>query len=153
MDAMEISDLDRFTKAQDPVFGRVVTELSNGRKASHWMWFIFPQLAGLGRSPTAVRFAIRDLAEARRYLAHPVLGERLRKCCSLMLEHAEKSAYEILGTPDDLKFRSCLTLFLHAAEDQTDRELFDRCLGKFYDGTADARTTALLEAGSPPRTA
>src|SRR5262245_27947375 len=108
-------DLSRFVEAQAQVYPRVTDELTHGRKQSHWMWFIFPQIAGLGSSPMAQEFAIRDLGEARRYLDHAKLGGRLRACVQLMLRHADKSALEILGSPDDLKFRSCLTLFREAA--------------------------------------
>lgn len=149
---MTESDLDRFRNAQDPVFERVVTELSDGRKNSHWMWFIFPQMAGLGHSPTAIHFAIGNLDEARQYLGDPVLGERLRQCCRLMLSHRDRTAHEILGTPDDLKFRSSLTLFLRAAGSGADRELFNRCLAAFYGGEVDQRTIELLQAGTPRAT-
>ena len=118
----------------------VRAELSNGRKRSHWMWFVFPQLKGLGLSSTAQHYGIASLAEARAYLAHPVLGPRLRACCELMLAVPQRSAHEILGSPDDLKFRSCVTLFSLAAPDEP---LFRRCLERFYDGEPDPRTLAL----------
>jgi uncharacterized protein (DUF1810 family) len=108
------------------------------------MWFIFPQLAGLGRSAIAQQYAIRDLNQARRYLGHPVLGARLRQVVSLMLRHKEKSALEILGAPDDLKFRSCLTLFREAARDDADRALFFKALDQFYRGDPDEHTLELL---------
>lgn len=104
-------DLIRFVDAQDQIYEQVVDELSSGRKRSHWMWFIFPQLAGLGHSTMAQRYAIQDLDQARRYLADAVLGERIRADVRLMLRHKSRSALEILGSPDDLKFRSCLTFF------------------------------------------
>src|SRR3954468_10069453 len=109
---MDASDhLDRFLSAQAPLYDDVLAELRAGRKRTHWMWFVSPQLRGLGMSPTAEFFGIASLEEARAYLAHPVLGPRLRECCALMLQVPERSAHEILGSPDDLKFRSCLTLF------------------------------------------
>jgi uncharacterized protein (DUF1810 family) len=104
-------DLIRFLDAQDQIFGQVVDELTNGHKQTHWMWFVFPQLAGLGRSAMAQHYAIKDLAQAKRYLADSILGARLRQVIRIMASHHEKSAYEILGSPDDLKFRSCLTCF------------------------------------------
>jgi uncharacterized protein (DUF1810 family) len=108
------------------------------------MWFIFPQIAGLGRSAMAQQYAIRDLDQARRYLANPILGPRLRRTVKLMLNHKGKSALEILGSPDDLKFRSCLTLFRQAASDDSDRALFAEALNQFYRGEMDARTLELL---------
>lgn len=137
-------DLIRFLDAQDQIFGQVVDELTLGRKQTHWMWFIFPQLVGLGRSAMAQHYAIRDLDQARRYLAEPVLGLRLRRAVKLMNDHQAKSALEILGSPDDLKFRSCLTLFREAASEHSDRELFKDALDQFYQGQPDGRTLALL---------
>ena len=104
-------DLLRFVNAQAQVYSRVIEELTNGRKRSHWIWFIFPQLAGLGHSATAQGYAIRDLEQARRYLADPILGARLRDDVRRMIGHKDRSALEILGSPDDLKFRSCLICF------------------------------------------
>jgi uncharacterized protein (DUF1810 family) len=97
-------DLIRFLDAQDQIYAQVVEELTNGHKHTHWMWFIFPQIAGLGRSPMAQHYAMRDLGQARRYLADPILGRRLRQVVRLMIGHKNKSALEILGSPDDLKF-------------------------------------------------
>ncbi len=108
---MTDADLIRFANAQADVYSQVTEELTDGCKRTHWMWFIFPQLTGLGHSAMAQRYAIRDLDHARRYLAEPVLGSRLRHDVRLMMHHKGKSALEILGSPDDLKFRSCLTLF------------------------------------------
>ena len=113
-------DLIRFVNAQAQVYSRVVEELTDGRKRTHWIWFIFPQLAGLGHSATARRYAIRDLEQARRYLADPLLGDRLRNDVRLMIRHKDRSALEILGSPDDLKFWSCLTLFRQAASEASD---------------------------------
>jgi uncharacterized protein (DUF1810 family) len=145
------ADLIRFVDAQAKVHRQVVGELTNGRKHAHWMWFIFPQLAGLGHSAMAQRYAIRDLDQARRYLAHPILGDRLRHHVRLMTHHKGKSALEILGSPDDLKFRSCLTLFGEAATDNSDRLLFKEALDQFYSGKADSRTLELLRPTLPHR--
>jgi len=141
---MTDADLIRFLEAQDQIYDQVVEELAKGRKKTHWMWFIFPQLAGLGRSAIAQQYAIRDLNQARRYVGHPVLGTRLRQVVNLMLGHPGKSALEILGSPDDLKFRSCLTLFREAARDDAERALFVKALGQFYRGDPDKRTLELL---------
>jgi uncharacterized protein (DUF1810 family) len=137
-------DLIRFLDAQDQIYAQAIEELTNGRKQTHWMWFIFPQLAGLGRSPMAQHYAMRDLEQARRYLAGPILGLRLRQVVRLMIGHKNKSALEILGSPDDLKFRSCLTLFREVALDNCDRVLFTEALDQFYRGEPDTRTLELL---------
>src|SRR5918996_1049516 len=110
--------LSRFIEAQEPVYETVLRELEHGRKESHWMWFIFPQIAGLGHSAMAQRYAISSLDEAKAYLSHPILGPRLRECTRLVVQVDGKSAYEILGSPDDMKFHSCLTLFARAAPDE-----------------------------------
>jgi len=138
------ADLTRFVDAQAQVHSQVVEELTDGRKRSHWIWFIFPQLAGLGYSAMAQLYAIRDMDQARRYLADPILGNRLRHDVQLMVSHKGKSAQEILGSPDDSKFRSCLTLFCEAASDKTDRSLFTEALDLFYAGAPDPRTLELL---------
>jgi uncharacterized protein (DUF1810 family) len=137
-------DLIRFLDAQAPIYSRVVEELTKGRKRTHWMWFIFPQLAGLGRSAVAQHYAIRDLDQARQYLADSILGPRLRQVVRLMINHKGKSAFEILVSPDDLKFRSCLTLFREAASENSDRALFTEALDQFYRGQADSRTLEFL---------
>jgi uncharacterized protein (DUF1810 family) len=137
-------DLIRFLDAQDEIYDGVVEELTIGRKRTHWMWFIFPQLIGLGHSATAQHYAIRDLDQARRYLADPILGDRLRQVVKLMIDQKRKSAIEILGSPDDLKFRSCLTLFREAASEDSDRTLFSTALNQFYHGQRDDRTLKLL---------
>lgn len=137
-------DLIRFLDAQAEIYDQVVAEITNGSKRSHWMWFIFPQLEGLGRSATAQRYALRDLGQARRYLADPILGPRLRQVVKLMIDQKAKSALEILGSPDDLKFRSCLTLFREAASENSDRVLFAAALDQFYHGQADSCTLELL---------
>ncbi len=133
-------ELQRFVQAQAPVIEQVREELRAGRKRSHWMWFVFPQLKGLGMSSTAQHYGIGSLQEARAYLAHPVLGPRLRECCALMLGVPGKTAQEILGSPDDLKFRSCLTLFTLAGPSET---VLRDALERFYDGHPDPRTLAL----------
>jgi uncharacterized protein (DUF1810 family) len=132
--------LDRFLTAQNPVYDQVLTELSDGRKRTHWMWFIFPQIAGLGTSETSRRYAIRDLEEARAYLAHPVLGSRLRQCAGILLELKVHSAHDIFGSPDDLKLRSSATLF---AQISPSGSVFHQLLDRFFDGEGDRRTLAL----------
>ena len=138
-------DLERFVIAQAPVIDDVREELRAGRKRSHWMWFVFPQLKGLGTSAMAQHYGIASLEEARAYLAHAVLGPRLRECCELMLAVPGRSAHEILGSPDDLKFRSCVTLFALAAPGEA---LFRRCLERFHAGEPDARTLQLCDEGT-----
>jgi uncharacterized protein (DUF1810 family) len=134
-------DLQRFVEAQDRVYPRVVAELRAGRKTSHWMWFVFPQVAGLGSSPMAQRYAIESLDEARAYLAHPVLGTRLRECTQLVLDVKGRDIGDILGYPDDLKFRSSMTLF---AAIERAPPLFDTALQQYFGGASDARTLELL---------
>jgi uncharacterized protein (DUF1810 family) len=141
---MTDSDLIRFLDAQDQIYAQVIEELTSGRKQTHWMWFIFPQLVGLGRSAMAQHYAIRDLDQARRYLADSILGPRLRQVVKLMLDQKQKSVFEILGSPDDMKFRSCLTLFREAASENSDRTLFKKALDQFYRGQPDGRTLELL---------
>ena len=133
--------LDRFVTAHSTVIDRVRAELRAGRKQSHWMWFVFPQIAGLGRSATAVHYAITSLDEARAFLAHPVLGERLRDCTKLVLDVEEKSAHDIFGSPDDLKFHSSMTLFAKAAPDE---RLFADALEKYFAGQPDRATLERL---------
>ncbi len=134
-------DLQRFVDAQERLYASVVEELTEGRKRSHWMWFVFPQLRGLGSSPTAVRFGISSAEEARAYLEHEVLGPRLRECARLVAQIDGRSAEEIFGWPDDLKLRSSMTLFAHAADDKTD---FVAVLDKLYGGDEDPATLARL---------
>lgn len=133
--------LGRFLEAQEPCYADVLAELRRGRKTTHWMWFIFPQVAGLGSSAISQRFAIGSLDEARAYLAHPVLGARLRECADLLLGTGERSAEEILGRIDAMKLRSCMTLFARAAPDE---RVFRDVLDRYFDGVEDAATTALL---------
>lgn len=137
--------LTRFLAAQENVFDTACAELEAGRKRSHWMGFVFPQLRGLGQSPTAHFYGIADPEEARAYLADPVLGARLRHSVRLLLEHRDKPIRSVLGAPDDLKSRSCLTLFEAIADDPRDRALFADALDTFHDGARDARTLAMLE--------
>ena len=143
---MTDADLVRFLGAQSDVHDEVTKELTEGRKQTHWMWFVFPQLEGLGHSSMAQRYAIRDLDQAKRYLAHPLLGRRLRRNVRLVMSHSGKSALDILGSPDDLKFRSCLTLFAEAASDGSDKALFKQALDQYYGGKADPRTMELLRS-------
>ena len=133
-------NLDRFVEAQDGLYADALAELRAGRKRTHWMWFVFPQIAGLGSSPTAQRYAIASLDEARAYLAHPVLGPRLRECAEALLAVEGRSAREILGHPDDLKLRSSMTLFAGAADDPA---LFQAVLDRYDDGP-DPLTLTLL---------
>ena len=133
--------LERFVEAQAPVYNQALRELRAGHKQSHWMWFVFPQIAGLGHSVMAQTYAIQSLEEARAYLAHPVLGVRYRECCQAVMNARGKSAHDIFGTPDDLKFCSSLTLFAEAAPDEV---LFYNLLEKYFDGDADEATLELL---------
>jgi uncharacterized protein (DUF1810 family) len=137
-------DLGRFVAAQAPVHAQALAELHLGRKTSHWMWFVFPQLRGLGHSATAWQYGIASLAEARAFLAHPVLGERLRTCCAALLALKGGSANSIFGSPDDLKLKSSMTLFAAAAQTPADRQPFLDVLARFYGGQQDERTLALL---------
>ncbi len=133
--------LDRFVQAQAPVYADVVAELQAGSKRSHWMWFVFPQLRGLGRSPTAEHFGINGLAEARAYLAHPLLGARLRECTEVLGTHEGRRAEDIFGSVDAMKLRSSLTLF-QAAPDAP--EVFTEALEQFFAGERDAVTLRML---------
>jgi uncharacterized protein (DUF1810 family) len=140
--------LDRFVEAQSGTYRTALAELTAGAKRTHWMWFVFPQIAGLGSSPAAHRYAIRDLDEARAYLAHPVLGPRLIEASRALLGVEGRSAGQILGHPDDLKLRSSMTLFARAAADPA---VFQAVLDRYYDGRPDERTLELL--GAPGSTA
>jgi uncharacterized protein (DUF1810 family) len=133
--------LDRFVSAQERVFDQVVAELEHGHKTSHWMWFIFPQLRGLGQSSMALKYGLLSASEALAYARHPVLGSRLVHCAQLMLAVANRSAHEILGSPDDLKLHSCMTLFNEVAPDEP---VFAQVLSKYYDNAPDVRTIELL---------
>lgn len=137
-------NLQRFVDAQDAVIDRVRDELRDGKKRSHWMWFVFPQLAGLGRSEMARHYAIASLDEAHAYLAHALLGPRLRECSALVLAVQGRTIGEIFGAPDDLKFWSSMTLFLQADPSQA---VFLDCLHKYFDGRSDQGTLSLIESG------
>jgi len=136
-------DLSRFKTAQDRIYASVLAELRNGQKRSHWMWFIFPQIEGLGRSSTAQHYAIKSIGEARAYLNDPVLGVRLLECVEILEGSEGRSASAIFGYPDDLKLRSSLTLFASVAEDP--HSAFVRVLEKYFEGEPDERTLELLE--------
>jgi uncharacterized protein (DUF1810 family) len=136
-------NLNRFVTAQDRVYDSVLAELRAGEKQSHWMWFIFPQIAGLGHSPTARFYAIASADEARAYLAHPVLGPRLKACTALVLAVEGRSVDQIFGSPDNMKFRSSMTLFSHVAPDDP---AFGAALKKYFDGEPDRQTPRLLGA-------
>jgi len=134
-------NMRRFLDAQDPVYAQVCSELRAGRKRSHWMWFIFPQIQGLGYSPLARKFAIASLQEAKAYLDHPILGARLKEFCRLVNRVEGRSIEEIFGYPDDLKFRSSMTLFAHAASDD---QIFRDALEKYFNGEDDPATVERL---------
>lgn len=149
---MSAEGVERFLDAQEPIYGQVVEELRRGRKTGHWMWFVFPQLRGLGRSPTAQFYGLASADEARAYLAQPVLGQRLRQCVDLVLAVDGRSVHDIFGSPDDLKLRSSLTLFDHVAAHDP---VFGRALDRLFGGVRDDRTLALLghrpsTPGDPP---
>ena len=141
-DERDPHDLQRFVEAQDEVIEQVKRELRSGRKRTHWMWFVFPQMAGLGSSRMAQRYAIGSREEAEAYLAHPTLGPRLRECTGLVNAVESRTADEIFGSPDDLKFRSSMTLFDAVADDP---EPFETALERYYDGDRDERTLELLD--------
>jgi uncharacterized protein (DUF1810 family) len=135
-------EFKHFRQAQDPVYDDVIDELAAGQKRSHWMWFIFPQLAGLGRSEMAQRFALQSLEQARRYAADPAVGRRLRECTGLVNKVQGRNASEIFGYPDDLKFHSCMTLFALAVPDEP---VFQAAMQKFFAGQTDEKTIELLK--------
>jgi uncharacterized protein (DUF1810 family) len=141
-------DLERFVTAQALVFATVIEELKAGQKRSHWMWFVFPQLRGLGRSPTAQFFGISSPDEARAYLEHPVLGPRLERCTRTVLEVKDRTLHDIFGSPDDIKFHSAMTLFAVAAPDRM--SLFQQALDRWWGGTPDQQTLRLLAADDRP---
>lgn len=136
-----MNDLKRFTEAQETDYAAALAEIKNGRKQSHWMWYIFPQITGLGYSSTAKFYAVRDRREAEDYLAHPVLGGRLVEISNALLAVEGKTANQIFGSPDDVKLKSSMTLF--GALEKTD-PVFQKVLDKFFDGAPDARTLELL---------
>ena len=134
-------DLERFVAAQDGIYSEALAQIAAGRKRSHWMWFVFPQFAGLGASPTSQHFAIRSLAEARAYLDHPVLGPRLQQCAEALLSVKDRSAREIMGSPDDLKLRSSATLFAAVSPAGS---VFHRLLERYFASVPDERTLQLI---------
>jgi uncharacterized protein (DUF1810 family) len=137
-------DLERFVSAQRPLYATALAELRAGRKRTHWMWFVFPQMLGLGASSTSTHFAIRSREEARRYLDHPVLGARLRECAEAILAVEGRTASDIFGYPDNLKLKSSMTLF---AEIESPDSAFERVLAKYCGGRRDERTLELLRRG------
>jgi len=138
-------NLQRFLDAQEHDYGSVLEELTAGRKTSHWIWYIFPQLKGLGGSEMSQKYAISSPAEARAYCDHPILGKRLRECTHLMLDVQDRTVEEILSYPDDLKFRSCMTLFAKTANQP---QIFEQALGKFFGSEPDQRTLDILQRQS-----
>ena len=138
---MSTAKFKDFVQAQDPIYSQVVSELTQGRKRSHWMWFIFPQIQGLGFSAMAKRFALEDLQQAQDYLQHETLGPRLLQCAELLLPHSDKSALEIFGHPDNLKLQSSLTLFALATQEF---KVFEQLLQQFYAGEYDQQTLDIL---------
>ena len=143
--ASDPHNLDRFVEAQEDDYEQALAEIKSGRKRSHWMWYIFPQFDGLGFSSISKQYAIKSRAEAEAYLAHPVLGPRLIECTEAALHVDGRSAREIFGSPDDLKLRSCATLFAHVSPTGS---VFDQLLEKYYAGERDAKTLQLLGATS-----
>jgi uncharacterized protein (DUF1810 family) len=137
----DLFNLQRFLDAQEPVYGQVCAELRQGRKSGHWMWFIFPQIRGLGRSDTAQYFAISSSDEAKKYLDHPVLGTRLQECVELVMQIKKGSVGQIFGYPDNLKFHSSMTLFAQTAEDGT---IFLLALERYFGGKLDSQTSARI---------
>ena len=142
-------DLERFLTAQARAYPAALEELRRGAKESHWMWFVFPQVAGLGSSAMAQRYAIRSLDEARAYVAHPVLGARLRESAEALLHLQGRTAHDVFGSPDDLKLRSSLTLFREATGDP----VFSQVLARYFDGVGDAQTLRLLASPGTGRDA
>jgi uncharacterized protein (DUF1810 family) len=134
-------DLDRFVRAQEADYERARAEIKSGRKRSHWMWYVFPQFAGLGQSAMSQRYAINTLAEARAYLAHPVLGARLTEIAEAVLNVQGRTAHEMFGSPDDLKLQSASTLFALVSPDDS---VFHRIIDKYFDGRRDDRTIELV---------
>jgi uncharacterized protein (DUF1810 family) len=134
-------DLSRFVEAQEDDFERALAEIQSGRKRSHWMWYIFPQFDGLGFSSTSKRYSIKSRAEAEAYLKHPILGPRLVECCEAVLRVEGRSAFEIFGSPDDMKLKSCATLFASVSPPGS---VFERLLEKYFQGTRDDKTLALM---------
>jgi uncharacterized protein (DUF1810 family) len=141
-DSNDPYDLGRFVQAQKDDYARALAEIRSGQKRSHWMWYVFPQVEGLGHSSTSKRYSIKGKAEAEAYLRHPVLGPRLLECCEAALSIEGRSAHEIFGSPDDLKIRSCMTLF---AQVSPAGSLFERVLDKYFRGERDDATLRLMD--------
>lgn len=139
-------DLQRFVHAQETVYTQALAELCDGRKRTHWMWFIFPQIDGLGHSATTKHYAIKSRAEARQYLAHPVLGARVTECAETILKIKGRSAYAIFGSPDDMKLKSSMTLFATVADSGA---VFEQVLTMYFQGQRDTRTLSLLAQHTP----
>lgn len=138
-------DLSRFVEAQAEVYDQALSEVRAGRKRSHWMWYVFPQFDGLGFSSTSQRYAIKSITETKAYLLHPILGPRLVECCEAVVNVNGRSAYDIFGSPDYLKLRSCATLF---AQVSGSGSVFERLLGKYFEGVPDERTLLLIRAAA-----
>jgi uncharacterized protein (DUF1810 family) len=138
-------DLDRFVQAQATDYDQALSELREGHKTSHWMWYIFPQIEGLGLSPMSRQYSIKSGAEARAYLDHPILGPRLRECATVVYNIVGRSAFEIFGAPDDMKLRSCATLFAAVSGGG----VFEQLLRKYFDGQRDEKTLRRLEGHAP----
>lgn len=134
--------LERFVQAQEGLYAAALSEIRSGRKMSHWMWFMFPQIEGLGFSPTSRRYSIRGTGEAEAYLSHPVLGPRLRECAEAALQVEGRTAHEIFGSPDDLKLRSCATLFAAVSPPGS---VFERLLDRYFEGRRDPKTVERLD--------
>ena len=143
MNGYDPRDLSRFEQAQTNQYQTALSEIRAGHKRSHWIWFIFPQVDGLGFSPTSRCYAIKSIAEAKAYLQHPVLGPRLVECCQAAIDVNGRSAFEIFGAPDDMKLRSCATLFAHVSAPGS---VFETLLNKFFDGERDQATLQLINA-------
>jgi uncharacterized protein (DUF1810 family) len=137
-------DLARFVRAQEYNYQEALSEIRNGRKRSHWMWYVFPQFHGLGSSPTTRRFAIKSIEEAEAYLRHPLLGPRLLECCEAAVSVEGSSALDVFGSPDDMKLRSCATLFSRVSPGGS---VFERLLDRYFGGERDDKTLRLIESG------
>ncbi|QRN82097.1 DUF1810 domain-containing protein [Chloroflexota bacterium] len=145
MSQLDSFDLQRFVTAQEPVYTEVLAELRSGRKRTHWMWFVFPQVTGLGFSPTSRLYAIKSVEEAQAYLKHPLLGSRLRKCVAVLLAGDSSSAFSIFGQPDTMKFQSSLTLFAGISESGS---VFEQALNRFFSDERCQKTVAFLQAAN-----
>lgn len=146
-DMCDPHDLDRFVQAQQGDFDRALSEIKSGRKSSHWMWYVFPQFDGLGFSSTSKRYSIKSVLEAKAYLSHPVLGPRLTQCVDAVLRVEGRSAHEIFGSPDDMKLKSCATLFARVSPEGS---VFHQLLDKYFQGEQDPNTLALLGIEAEP---